>query len=120
MEPCLSGQGKTLMMVHVGPEQKNTHETICALRFARQVSQCDTGGKPKRHVKAATSVKVPSAMTPTSSSPMKKSGKGLVGTETSRNSARRATCDGRAARDVERAPQLDHLSRHQNSRRRTV
>jgi len=57
MEPCLSGQGKTLMMVHVGPEQSNAHETLCALRFAKQVSQCDTGGKPKRHVKAASAVK---------------------------------------------------------------
>jgi len=66
MEPCLSGQGKTLMMVHVGPEQSNTHETLCALRFAKQVSQCDTGGKPKRHVKAAAAVNASSMMTPAS------------------------------------------------------
>merc|ERR1719414_1762552 len=37
MEPCLSGQGKTLMMVNVGPEQDNSHETLCSLRFAGQV-----------------------------------------------------------------------------------
>merc|ERR1711972_400545 len=36
MEPCLTGQGKTLMLVHVRPEQSNTHETLCSLRFARQ------------------------------------------------------------------------------------
>merc|ERR1719453_2012995 len=41
MEPCLSGQGKTMMLVNVGPEQSNAHETLCTLRFARQVSQCD-------------------------------------------------------------------------------
>merc|ERR1719166_175146 len=44
MEPCLSGQGKTLMLVNVAPERDNSHETLCSLRFASQVGQCDTGG----------------------------------------------------------------------------
>jgi len=52
MEPCLSGHGKTLMAVNVGPEAGNSHETLCSLRFASQVSQCTTGGKPKRNAKA--------------------------------------------------------------------
>mmetsp|Transcript_60979 Transcript_60979/g.96120 ORF Transcript_60979/g.96120 Transcript_60979/m.96120 type:complete len:1140 (-) Transcript_60979:227-3646(-) len=52
MEPCLSGHGKTLMTVNVGPEVANSHETLCSLRFASQVSQCNTGGKAKRSVKA--------------------------------------------------------------------
>merc|ERR1712151_1229599 len=52
MEPCLSGHGKTLMAVNVGPEAGNSHETLCSLRFASQVSQCTTGGKPKRSAKA--------------------------------------------------------------------
>ena len=47
MQPCLSGHGKTLMLVNVGPEADNAHETLCSLRFADTVSQCDTGGKPK-------------------------------------------------------------------------
>merc|ERR1712039_247425 len=51
MEPCLSGHGKTLMAVNVGPEAANSHETLCSLRFASQVSQCTTGGKPKRSAK---------------------------------------------------------------------
>lgn len=55
MEPCLSGQGKTLMVVNVAPEESNSHETLCSLRFANQVSQCDTGGKPKRSAKPAGS-----------------------------------------------------------------
>merc|ERR1712100_422167 len=55
MEPCLSGQGKTMMIVNVGPEADNSHETLCTLRFASQVSQCDTGGKPKRTTKTASS-----------------------------------------------------------------
>merc|ERR1740139_189461 len=40
MEPCLNGHGKTLMLVNVGPEQDNAHESLCSLRFAGQVSQC--------------------------------------------------------------------------------
>ena len=36
--------------------QDNSHETLCSLRFARQVNQCDTGGggkqAPKRQVKS--------------------------------------------------------------------
>merc|ERR1719517_135525 len=55
MEPCLSGQGKTLMLVNVAPEQDNAHETLCSLRFASQVSQCDTGGKPKRSARTGPS-----------------------------------------------------------------
>merc|ERR1712113_1383471 len=51
MEPCLSGHGKTLMAVNVGPEAINSHETLCSLRFASQVSQCTTGGKARRSVK---------------------------------------------------------------------
>eukprot|EP00965_Chrysotila_dentata_P222476 6192996-Pleurochrysis_carterae.AAC.1 len=39
------------MVVNVGPEESNSHETLCSLRFASQVSQCDTGGKPKRTAK---------------------------------------------------------------------
>jgi kinesin family protein C1 len=50
MEPCLSGQGKTLMLVNVCPEDGNAHETLCSLRFASQVNQCNTGGKAKRCV----------------------------------------------------------------------
>jgi len=52
MEPCLSGQGKTLMLVNVRPEVVNAHETLCTLRFAKQAGQCNTGGKPRRAVKS--------------------------------------------------------------------
>jgi len=51
MEPCLSGHGKTLMLVNVNPQGSETHETLCSLRFARQVAQCNTGGKPRRSAK---------------------------------------------------------------------
>jgi len=51
MQPCLSGQGKTLMVVNVRSEEADSHETLCSLRFASQVAQCNTGGKPLRGVK---------------------------------------------------------------------
>ena len=47
LQPCLSGDGKTLMIVNVSGEASNVGETICSLRFAAQVNQCELG-KPKR------------------------------------------------------------------------
>ena len=44
---ALSGDGKTLMIVNVSGESSNVGETICSLRFAAQVNQCELG-KPKR------------------------------------------------------------------------
>merc|ERR1719454_1844061 len=52
MEPCLTGQGKTLMLVNVCTEESNAPETLCSLRFASQVNQCTTGGKAKRAAKS--------------------------------------------------------------------
>ena len=42
---------KTLMVVNVGPEADNAQETLCSLRFASQVNQCDVGGKPVKSAK---------------------------------------------------------------------
>eukprot|EP00927_Polykrikos_kofoidii_P082806 TRINITY_DN8327_c0_g1_i1.p1 TRINITY_DN8327_c0_g1~~TRINITY_DN8327_c0_g1_i1.p1 ORF type:complete len:1298 (-),score=288.08 TRINITY_DN8327_c0_g1_i1:539-4432(-) len=61
MEPCLSGQGKTLMLVNVCPEESNAHETLCSLRFASQVNQCNTGGKAKRSVRTISDTSGPPA-----------------------------------------------------------
>lgn len=96
MEPCLSGQGKTLMLVHVGPEANNAHETLCTLRFAKQVSQCDTGGKPKRHMKnvaaKAQSASIHSETSPGSPS-CRLGRRSSRGTSRSRSaSVTRATC----------------------------
>ena len=68
MQPCLSGQGKTLMVLNVGPEASNSHETLCSLRFASHVGQCDVGGKAKRSAKAAALPERPSTASGSGSS----------------------------------------------------
>merc|ERR1719498_1974903 len=81
MEPCLSGQGKTLMFVNVGPEADNSHETWCSLRFAGQVSQCTTGGKPTKCVRTpAASASVTSISNNTTSTPASSSSKAATAT----------------------------------------
>ena len=50
LQPCLSGDGKTLMIVNVSGDRGDVGETVCSLRFASQVNQC-TLGKPKRTAK---------------------------------------------------------------------
>jgi kinesin family protein C1 len=47
LQPCLSGDGKTLMIVNVSPTAGSAHETLCSLRFAAQVNQCELG-RPKK------------------------------------------------------------------------
>jgi len=70
MEPCLSGQGKTLMLVNVQAEQENAAETLCSLRFAKQVSQCTTGGRVKRNVKILQQPRPPAACSSKPAAPL--------------------------------------------------
>jgi len=47
LQPSLSGDGKTLMLVNLSPTEKSTQESLCSLRFAAQVNKCELG-KAKR------------------------------------------------------------------------
>ncbi|OQR83828.1 kinesin-like protein [Achlya hypogyna] len=57
LQPALSGDGKTLMMVNLSPTDASVDESVCSLRFAQQVNQCELGAAgrqvTKREAKAA-------------------------------------------------------------------
>ncbi|XP_015267803.1 PREDICTED: kinesin-like protein KIFC3 [Gekko japonicus] len=43
LQDSLTGDSKTLMMVHVSPTEKNTSETLCSLKFAERVRSVELG-----------------------------------------------------------------------------
>jgi kinesin family protein C1 len=61
LQPALSGDGKTLMMVNLSPTQESFQESLCSLRLAKQINQCELG-KPKKQIKEASA---PAASTKT-------------------------------------------------------
>ena len=43
LQECFSKDGKTMMLVNVSPTMKSYPETLCSLRFAKQVNQTELG-----------------------------------------------------------------------------
>jgi len=43
LQQCFSAQGKTLMLVNLSPSSASCGETLCSLRFARQVNNVELG-----------------------------------------------------------------------------
>ena len=52
VQPCLGGDGKTLMFVNINCDPSSVKETLCSLRFAAKVNQCETGAKggARKHI----------------------------------------------------------------------
>uniref|UniRef100_A0AAV1TJP5 Kinesin motor domain-containing protein n=1 Tax=Peronospora matthiolae TaxID=2874970 RepID=A0AAV1TJP5_9STRA len=51
LQPALSGDGKTLMMANLSPTYASLDESLCSMRFAHKVSQCELGA-PVRQIKS--------------------------------------------------------------------
>jgi kinesin family protein C1 len=68
MQGCLSGNGKTMMIVNVSPTTASGGETLCSLRFAKQVNQTELGKAKARKTSAApSSSRIPAAPSTSSS-----------------------------------------------------
>ncbi|CAK9010833.1 Kinesin-like protein KIN-14M (AtKIN14c) (Kinesin-like protein KatB) [Durusdinium trenchii] len=48
LQPCFTGEGKTMMIVNLSPEQADRNESLCSLRFAGQVSSTELGRAKKQ------------------------------------------------------------------------
>ena len=54
LQGCLSGNGKTMMIVNVSPTTESAPETLCSLRFAKSVNQTELG-RAKKNVASTPS-----------------------------------------------------------------
>jgi len=57
LQRCFKDGGKTLVIVNVAPTLQSREETLCALKFAKNVSQCELGVAKRSTIEAAKPVK---------------------------------------------------------------
>eukprot|EP00466_Bigelowiella_natans_P015931 jgi/Bigna1/34079/e_gw1.4.233.1 len=58
LQNCFGKDGKTMMFVNLSPTMQSQNETICSLRFASKVNQCQLG-KPTKQVKRVVPASAP-------------------------------------------------------------
>uniref|UniRef100_A0A7S4JBW0 Kinesin motor domain-containing protein n=1 Tax=Odontella aurita TaxID=265563 RepID=A0A7S4JBW0_9STRA len=63
LQPCLSGDGKTLMICNVSPTEMSSQESLCSLRFASQVNKCELGVAKKQVTETGDSSAKPAKRT---------------------------------------------------------
>ena len=97
LQDCLSGTGKSLMIVNVSPTQASTNETLCSLRFADQVSQVELG-KAQKQMYMQAPVPIKEKESNSSASGSASTGGGGLGKAVSRASAASSSSSIRAKR----------------------
>ena len=58
LQPSLSGQGKALMLVNLSSDASDAGESLCSLRFAKQVNQTELGVAKRAIQQSARSLRV--------------------------------------------------------------
>jgi len=56
LKQCLSGDGKTLMMINLSPTADSYQESLCTLKFASHVNQCELG-RAKKNIVTSNKIK---------------------------------------------------------------